>query len=55
LLLLLLLLSSSSILSLLHCLFVCLFVFCSRFCINMYFLQCLPAIYLNSMLYCSTM
>jgi hypothetical protein len=28
-------------------LFVCLFVcFCSRFCINMYFLQCLPVIYL---------
>jgi hypothetical protein len=30
------------------CLFVYLFVcFCSCFCINMYFRQCLPAIYLS--------
>jgi hypothetical protein len=29
------------------CLFVCLFVFRSCFCINMYFIQCLPAIYLS--------
>jgi hypothetical protein len=33
--------------SLFDCLFVCLFVFCSCFCINMYFIQCLPAIYLS--------
>jgi hypothetical protein len=25
------------------------------FCINMYFLQCFPVIYLDSVLYCSTM
>jgi hypothetical protein len=49
--LLLLLLLLLSLLSLLHCLFI----FCLRFRINMYFLQCLPVIYFDPMLHCSTM
>jgi hypothetical protein len=38
-----------------HYFIVCLFVFSLCFCINMYFLQCFPVIYLDSVLYCSTM